>query len=402
MRIVFLTREYLPDTAWGGQAVIYYNLARALSDRGNEVHVICQAVGRPEDSVEEGVFVHRIGTNPKRYSATARIDYSFHAWIKLREVVKRYNIEIVDAAYWGAEGFLYSLFKRRPLIVGAATSALDILKTKTYSGKAEFSSLKILSFIEDFTVRKADRVVTYSEAVHSRMTRDLHVAPVKVDIVHHAIDTTKFKFIDSDIRQKLGISNSAHLVLFAGRLEARKGAHIMCRAIPDVLKQKPDVKFVFVGRDTNTAPDGGSFKHYIISQARHGGFVDNLIFVDFLPVDELIQLYSTCTIFISASLYESFGLMVIEAMSCGKVVIATPVGIVPELQNYGLKGFSVVPVGDDRKLAEAVLDFLSLEDSNLKELGEENRYLIEKEFSMTIWVDKMIEVYERTLNKIGN
>ena len=402
MRITFLTREYLPDTAWGGQAVMYHTLARALAGQGHEVHVICQAVSKPEDNVEAGVFVHQVGTNPKRYSAIARINYSFHAWQKLSEIIKTHNIEVVDAACWGAEGFLYSLFKSVPLIVGVATSSLDILETKTYSGKKEFFIFKVLSLIEDFTVKRADRVVAYSRAVYTHLTCKLGIAPDKVDIVHHAIDIDKFKFVESDIRQKLGVSNDAYLVLFAGRLESRKGAHILCQAIPHILEQKPDVRFVLLGHDTNTAPGGGSFKHHIVSQAQSGGFNDNLVFIDFLPDNELVQLYSACDILISASLKESFGLTVIEAMSCGKPVVATSVGIVPELQHYGSKGVSVIPAGEAQILAEASIKFLSLDDKHRKELGIRNRHLIEKDFSITMWVAKMIEVYRQTHGEIGN
>jgi len=393
LKIAFLTREYLPDTAWGGQAVMYHTLAVALAARGHEVHVICQAIGKPKDNVENGVFVHRVGTNPKRYSAIARINYSFYAWRKLNEVIKTHTIEIVDAACWGAEGFLYSLFKSVPLIVGVATSSLDMLETKTYSSKREYWIFRFLSFAEYFTVKRANKVVAYSQHVYKHLTSKLSIAPDKVDVVHHAVDIDKYKFVDSDIRQKLGVSNDEHLILFIGRLESRKGAHILCQAIPHIVEQNPDVKFVLLGRDTDTAPDGGSFKHYFFNQARSGGFIDNLLFIDFLPNNELIQLYSACDIFISASLRESFGLTVIEAMSCGKPVVATSVGIVPELQYYSSKGVSVVPAGNAQRLAGAIIDFLSFDDKYRRELGKGNRKLIEADFSINIWVDKMIGVY---------
>lgn len=395
MRIAFLTREYPPDTAWGGIATLYYNLAKALAQRGHEVHVICQAVGKPKDYIEQGVFVHRVGTNPKRYSAVARIDYSFNAWRKLREITKMYDIEIVDASFWGAEGFLYSLFKGPPLIIRADISALDVLKTKTYSGRKEFLSLKILSLLEDFTVKRADRVVANSQAIYAHLATEIHIAPDKVDIVHHAVDTTKFKFVKSDIRHKLGISDTVRLVLCVGRLEMRKGYHILCQAIPCIIEHRPDTKFVLLGRDTETAPNGGSFKRYIVNKAQDGNFGNNLVFIDFISEDELIQLYSSCDVFVSASLQESFGLTVIEAMACGKPIVATPVGIVPELQSYGLKGLSVVPISGKQDLADAVINFLSLKDNDRKQLARQNRQLVEKEFSLARWTDKMLKIYEK-------
>lgn len=397
MKVAIVSREYPPDTAWGGIAIVYYNLARALAERGHQVHVICQAIGKPKDYIEHGVFVHRVGTNPKRYSVVARINYSFRAWLKLKEVIKSFGIEIVDAAYWGAEGFLYTLSKRVPLVVSAQTSAQSVLQTKTYIGKKELLSLKILSLLEDFTVKKAARVVANSHIMYAHLTRKLHINSDRIDIVYHAVDTTKFKFTKSDIRHKLGIPHEARVVLSVGRLEARKGTRTLCEAMPYIVQSKPDVRFVLIGSDTNTAPDGGSFKRYIVWKAQDGNFADNLIFIDFLPEDELIQLYSTCDVFVSASLQESFGLTVIEAMACGRPVVATPVGIVPELQPYGLKGLSIVPTGESQELAEEIINFLSLEDEDKEIIARKNREFVQIRFSPTVSANKIVTVYNKVL-----
>ena len=398
MKVAFLSREYPPDTAWGGVATVYYSLAYGLVERGHEVHVICQAVGKPRDLVDDGVFIHRVGTNPKRYSAMARINYSVHAWLKLRKVIKEREIEIVEASRWGAEALLYSLIKRTPLVVRVGISASDILRTKTYSGIKELLALKILSRLDDFSAKRADRVVAISKDPYTQAIEKLHIDPEKVDIVHHAIDTNKYRFVESDTREKLGISGDAPLVLFVGRLEARKGVHILCQAIPEIIRSIPMSKFVLVGQDTNTAPDGGSVKRYITEEAKTGGFIDKLVFIDFLSADELIPLYSACDLFVLPSLQESFGLVIVEAMACGKPVVATSTGVVPELALDGESGI-MVPPGDAREFTEAMIKLLSLKDEDKRLIARRNRQLIETRFSISAWADKMIEVYEKALRK---
>jgi len=398
VKVAFLSREYPPDTAWGGVATVYYSLAYGLVERGHEVHVICQAVGKPRDLVDDGVFIHRVGTNPKRYSAMARINYSVHAWLKLRKVIKEHEIEIVEASRWGAEALLYSLIKRTPLVVRVGISASDILRTKTYSGIKELLALKILSRLDDFSAKRADRVVAISKDPYTQAIEKLHIDPEKVDIVHHAIDTNKYRFVESDTREKLGISGDALLVLFVGRLEARKGVHILCQAIPEIIRSIPMSKFVLVGQDTNTAPDGGSVKRYITEEAKTGGFIDKLVFIDFLSADELIPLYSACDLFVLPSFQESFGLVVVEAMACGKPVVATSTGVVPELALDGESGI-MVPPGDAREFTEAMIKLLSLKDEDKRLIARRNRQLIETRFSISAWADKMIEVYEKALRK---
>jgi glycogen(starch) synthase len=396
MKVAFLSREYPPDTSWGGIATVYHSLACALAQRGHEIHVICQATGKPKDLVDNGVFVHRVGTNPRRYSTMARINYSFHAWLKLREAIRKYRIEIVEATYWGAEASLYSLKKRTPLVIRADVSASDILRTKTYSGIEELLSLRILSCLERFNIKRADRVITISKEVHTRVIERLQIDPEKVDMVYPGIDTGRYRFIESDVREKLKISQNVPLVLFVGRLEARKGVHVLCQAVPEIIRAIPLTKFALVGEDTNTAPSGGSFKSYLTKKAKQNSFANNLLFIDFLPPEELIKLYSACDVVVLPSLQEGFSEVILEALACGKPIVTTSTGGAPEIGLTPPSGI-IVPPHDVKDLAQAIIELLSLKDEEKRLAARTNRELVETRFSMAAWVDKMVQVYEKTL-----
>lgn len=396
MRVAFVTREYPPDTAWGGIATMYHSLARALAARGHEVHVVCQAVSGPGDAIDGGVIVHRVGTNPGRYSALARVDYSLHARRRLLGIVREYGVEVVEAAYWGAEGFLYSLRRRTPLVVRVATSAAEIVSTGTYSGRSEWLALKVLSLLEDFTARRADRIIVTTEGLRAPLIARLGVSPDKVDLVRHAVDTGKFTRVESGIRGRLGIAQDARMALFVGRLESRKGVHVLCEAVPLILRRVPQAVFVLVGRDTDSSPAGGSMRSYVARRAREGGFHDRLVFVDTLTETEIVELYSACDLLVSPSLHESFGLVVLEAMACGKPVVATSTGLVPELKLDGTGGIMVSP-GDVEGLAGAVATLLSLDDRGVRLAAEKNRRLVEAEFSIGRWVDNVMAVYETAI-----
>jgi len=397
VRVAFLTREYPPDSAWGGIATMYQSLARALAERGHEVHVICQALDERGDSTDGGVFVHRVGTNPRRYSALARVNYGLHAWRKLREVIREHSVDVVEAAYWGAEGFLYGLRRRTPLVVRVATSARDVVSTGTYSGRREWLSLKALSLLEDSSARRADRIIVTTGGLHAPLSARLGVSPGRVDVVRHAVKADEFVCVESGIRATLGIPGEAPVVLFVGRLEARKGPHVLSEAIPYVARRVPSTVFVLVGRDTDTSPAGGSMKSHIADRARESGVADQLVFVDSLPQPELVELYSTCDLVVSPSLHESFGLVVLEAMAFGKPVVATATGLVPELGFDGTGGIMVAP-GDIGELAEAVVKLLSLDSEGRKLAAARNRSLVETEFSMPRWVDNVVAVYERAIS----
>jgi glycosyltransferase involved in cell wall biosynthesis len=183
-----------------------------------------------------------------------------------------------------------------------------------------------------------------------------------------------------------------------GRLEARKGVQVLCEAIPEVIKSAPMTKFVLVGQDTNTATDGGSIKRHITEEAQGRGFMDSIVLIDFLSEDELIQLYSACDVFVLPSLYETFGLVTMEAMACGKPVVATATGVIPELGLDGESGI-MVPLGDAGALAEAMIKLLLLKNEEKRLIARKNRELIEARFSIPAWVDKMVDVYEKALGR---
>ena len=400
MKIAFLTREYPPDTLWGGPAIVYHELARALVKRGHEVHVICQAIDKPRDYVDRGVWIHRVGTNPKRYSPIARINYSFYAWQKLKEVIRKYGVEIVEAVYWSAEGFLYSLGKQTPLVLGAQSSAHDVIKAKTYWGVRGLLSLKTVSFLADLTARRADKIIANSKLMYDELVNRVHLCPEKLEVVYHAINVDRFRFVESDIRKRLKVPQNAPLVLSVGRLEPKKGTDILCQAIPQVLSEKSEVRFIFIGKDTNSSPKGGSMRQYVINEAETHHFLDRVKFIDFLSEDELIQLYSACDLFVFPSRHESFGLPVMEAMACGKPVVAAATGIVLELQSHGLKGLKVVPPNDAGELSRGIIEMLQLiEKDGKRQIAEENRKLIETRFSLAVQADRVIEVYNQLLKK---
>jgi glycosyltransferase involved in cell wall biosynthesis len=389
MRIAFLTRNYPPDSLWGGDAVVYDNLARGLARRGHEVHVVCQATGKPGEIVQDGVFVHRVGTNPQRYSVAARLNYSLYSWARLRRIIDKRGIQIVDAPDWSAEGFLYSLHKQTPLVVTAVGSTDDPIRSKNYAGFLQLGALLLLRCLRNLTVRRADKVIAISQDSFEAVLRRYAVDHQRVVKVPLGIDTDKFRPAEpGTTRAKLGLPNDASIVTFVGRLEARNGVHLLCQAIPQVAARLPDTRFVFVGRDTNTAPEGGSFRRHIANCVG-----ESARFINFLPDEELVQLYSASDVCVYPALTSTFGLPIAEAMACGKPVVSTPVGIARELEPYASGGLTVVAAQEPRELAEAIVRYLTAPKASKDRIAKSNRDLIESRFSIPLWVDQMSDLY---------
>jgi glycosyltransferase involved in cell wall biosynthesis len=178
-------------------------------------------------------------------------------------------------------------------------------------------------------------------------------------------------------------------VLFVGRLEKRKGLETLFKAIPLVLEEVPDAQFHIVGKDTNLAPNGGSYRDYLL-QNLDKKYHKNVRFVGYVNDNELKDFYRNCDIFVAPSLYESFGLIYLEAMAWGKPVIGCDVGGVPEIVEDGETGI-LIPPEDENALAEAIIN---LKDEKLRaKMGEQARKKIKERYTREKMALNSSEIY---------
>jgi glycogen(starch) synthase len=396
VRICILSREYPPQGTYWGSATFYRNLAQALSAREHQVQVVCQAWGGPKTRSDGDVQVHEVGTRPMRGSPLARIDFSLHSFRKIRQLLGENRVDIVDAPLFWGEPLLFALFAgSAPLVVQCHAWSQMLLETRSYQGGVERGLMHLTSTLERITARRASRVVANSRLSYQWLT-GRGVSSSKVRLIYEGIDTRFYQPVASSVRSRLHLSDDVPLCLFIGRLQARKGVHILGDAIPSVLRTFPGTRFILVGADTGTAPDGGSFVHYLTRQAQDGGFAENLTLFDFLPEEQILELYSACDTFVFPSLFETFGKPVLEAMACGRPVVATDTGIAAEL-----KGLSpmveVAAPGDPETLAQAIIRILSVPKEEREHLAASHRQIVEERFSFERMVDGILAVYEEAI-----
>lgn len=146
-------------------------------------------------------------------------------------------------------------------------------------------------------------------------------------------------------------------VLYLGRLEKRKGIQDLFAAIPQVLAKIPNVQFIIAGannshRDGFQQQTGLTYAAYF--QQQYAQFTGQVSFLGQVSEEKLNELYQTCDLFVAPSLYESFGLIYLEAMNYGKPVIGCRAGGIPEVINEGITGLLAEPEAPD-SLAKAML-----------------------------------------------
>ena len=149
-----------------------------------------------------------------------------------------------------------------------------------------------------------------------------------------------------------------------------------------------------MGSDT-AHNEKGTYKSYLKSLIQNK-FSKNFEFFDYVDESKLRELYSKCTIFVAPSIYESFGIIFLEAMRESKPVIGTRTGGIPEIIIDGENGFLIKP--NDFKLLSEKLEFLLDNPKERIRLGNNGREKLEKTFSTDSFVNHTLEIYKKVIS----
>jgi glycosyltransferase involved in cell wall biosynthesis len=201
------------------------------------------------------------------------------------------------------------------------------------------------------SVRRAERVIAVSQRTASDAVRLLGVDPARVRVVPEAAAPVYAPRTEDDYLQvahRLGLDPSQPYLLFVGTLEPRKNVPLLLEAFA-MVRQQLEVQLLLVGAR-------GWLDEPIFATHARLGLGDSAPFLGSLDQEALAALYSRAAAFVLPSLYEGFGLPVLEAMACGAPVICSNSGPLPEVT--GDAAVLLAPE-DPRPWANAILRVLT-------------------------------------------
>jgi len=141
-------------------------------------------------------------------------------------------------------------------------------------------------------------------------------------------------------------------ILFLGRLDKRKGFEYLLYAFPLVLARFPSARLVVAGGYTDEEKEP-----YVQYVQEHR--IPNVEFVGYVPSDQKPRYYASCTVFCAPSTgFESFGIVLLEAMAAGKPIVASNIVGYRTVMQDGQQGLMVAPE-DEHALARALIQLLS-------------------------------------------
>jgi len=232
--------------------------------------------------------------------------------------------------------------------------------------------------------KKADRIIALSN-LDKEYVSSLGIQPDKISVIPNGVDLSRYhnpmplKLRDFDFEGK-------RVVLFVGPIIRRKGPHILIQAIPKIVKDFPDVVFLFVGE--------GNFKEEAEKLASILHVEKWTHFTGRISDLKLAQAYRRSDFFVLPSFSEGVPYSILDAYVFSKPVVST---LTPCIAEYLVNNALLIPTGDVDALASAIR--LLLTDEKLaKKLSENGRRLVEMRFNWDVVVKRILQVYNEVIN----
>lgn len=295
-------------------------------------------------------------------------------------------------------GFPQALKKRsinRPFIHTIHGVLADEYEQAKNSGYASFRGrianyfMHRLAMLEKKTAMDATLIVTISNYSLEKIREYYHVDASKVRIVPNGVDIERFKPMTDQLEAKQQFGLGAEpCVLFVGSLIPRKGLPYLIKAAKSVVEKQSDVKFIIVGE--------GPLKEQLTNSINTANISKNFLFISKVKEEQLPIVYNCADVFVLPSIQEGQGIVLLEAQSSGKPVVAFDIGGVNEAVRNEKTGLLVKP-GSSQALADSL--FMLIEDQALREkMGRNGREFVAENYTWDLCARKMLNVYNEAIN----
>jgi D-inositol-3-phosphate glycosyltransferase len=403
----------------GGQCVYEKMIAKTLAAWGHTVRIYTRLWGNKKrfEQICPGAIVHRYQMGHKGFLSKEEMSpyiYDFTRAILSHERVWLRSIDVLHGHYWdgGLSAGQVSNLLGKPLLF--TSHSLGVLKQDkrlniSLGGSTFYYSDRIKS--ESYVIRSAQAVIALSQFEKQVLIDRYGARPSKILVIPGGVDTQQFHPPDNrgQLKQQLGIAADL-LVFTAGRLDRRKGFLELVDSLPYVIdgveRMGKRVTFMLPTCTKEASPYECRYHQQIVDRVVHHGIENYIHWIPWIG-DELATYYGAADVFVCPSLYEPFGLVVLEALATGTPVVATHKGGPREIIRNGVNGFIADPL-DRQTFAQRILQVLLAPEDTRIRMSSAARKVCVTNYSWPKISKKIEDIYnelvkkETTLNQPGS
>lgn len=289
---------------------------------------------RPVHEHRKGIEIlrPRFMSIPGDIFATAGFSYFFSILPVMLNIAKTFDFDIIHAHVTYPDGFaavLVGKLLKRPVIVTEHTGNFRRVIRKTLGRRA----------LSLHALKNAHLVISVSKNQRRELLQE-GLSADKVILIPNGIDLKTFRPMKQETTVK-----GYRTILFVGHLIENKGVHFLLEALRQLQDRGRNDLQLFLAGD-------GAWKEYLMEKAQELGLDSKVHFLGVLDKAGVAQWMRKCDLLVLPSLRESFGIVLIEAMACGKPVVATRCGGPEEIVTDDA-GILVAP-GDTEALSEGI------------------------------------------------
>ncbi len=385
MNIGLFTETYYPEI--NGVANSVYILKKELEEMGHTVYVFTTTTpGAPE--YEYNVF--RVPSLPCIFITERRVGLFYQP--KLASIIKKLNLDLIHTHTEFSLG-IFGRIMARELKIPTVHTYHTIYEDYTHY-ITHFKTLdkRAKAFVRIFTkvcCNTVEQVVVPTEKVKELLLKysvfkDISVIPTGVDLKKFNPKLYKDEDIQA-LKEVYGIREKDKVLLYVGRISKEKNISEIIDAMPQYMKQRPNVKFLIIG--------GGPEMEQLKEQVNHSGLTSQIIFTGPKPWDEIGLYYQLGDVFVSASQSETQGLTYIEAMAAGVPVVAKQDKCLDDILEEGFNGYSFI---DKEGLIKGLERIFYSEDNIPYGINAMNKM---KKYSTEEFAKSMVGLYEEIMER---
>jgi glycosyltransferase involved in cell wall biosynthesis len=394
LNICLISQEYPPETGWGGIATYTHTLAHALKDLGHFVCVLSRSLNNACVYQDEGVLVCRVWPTtfpvPFVHSYVNLFGPSWTVFRWIKRLMRQYQIEIVEAPEFGAEAFFFARSRRRPVPLVVRLHTPHVV-TEALEQSPPTVHSRIIHWMERETIRRASHVTSPSQSLALLCREKMDLKDLSFSVLPNPVRRAQWMCSEAS-----PVSSSEQpSILYVGRLQRLKNVITLVQTMPRILERFPRAELTLIGDDTLSWTGRSSYQKKLEEVAATLGIAPHIRFLGKLSREAIVPYLRKANLCVFPSLFENFPYVCLEAMSCGRPVVASRAGGLSEMIVDGESGLLFDP-RDPHDLAEKAIRVLS--DRDLAErLGGHAKRRVEANYDHREIARRTIELYQQAM-----
>ncbi len=351
-----------------------------FANKDHEVHLISHVKG---EGYINGIQTHILPIVIPRFPSLSKYLSVLMQMRKVRSLVRTIKPDVLNAHHIAANGYLAVASGFHPIVLGAWGSDILIHPKRN----------PLWKILTRYALNKADCITCDADHMVEAIIK-LGASPNKIKLIYFGTDVLRCKpgHRNDRFREKLGLGNSP-VVISLRNFAQIYNIDCLINAIPLVLKEVPEAKFVIAGK----GPEEVKLKELANSLK----VSKSVRFTGFLSQDELPRYLASADIYVSTSLSDAgLAASTAEAMACGLPVVITDFGDNSIWVEEGVNGF-LVPPDNPEALASRLIHLFQHKSDRVK-FGLANRKIIEERNNYEKEMAKVGMVYEELASKDRN